>query len=54
MLLEIDGREVSVPFVGRFNVSNLLCVYGAAVMLGADRDEILRVMSGPSSRQRTF
>ena len=45
MLLEIDGREVSVPFVGRFNVSNLLCVYGAAVMLGADRDEILRVMS---------
>ena len=46
MLLEIDGREVSVPFVGRFNVSNLLCVYGAAVMLGADRDEILRVMSG--------
>ena len=32
MLLEIDGREVSVPFVGRFNVSNLLCVYGAAVI----------------------
>ena len=46
MLLEIDGREVSVPFVGRFNVSNLLCVYGAAVMLGAVDDEILRVMSG--------
>lgn len=46
MLLEIDGREVSVPFVGRFNVSNLLCVYGAAAMLGVERDEILRVMSG--------
>ena len=34
MLLDINGQEVSVRFVGRFNVSNLLAVYGAAVMLG--------------------
>ncbi len=45
MLLDMDGREVSVRFVGRFNVSNLLAVYGAAVMLGGDRDEVLRVLS---------
>ena len=45
MLLQIDGREVSVRFVGRFNVSNLLAVYGAAVMLGRERDEVLRVLS---------
>ena len=45
MLLEIDGREVSVRFIGRFNVSNLLAVYGAAVMLGKEPQEILRVMS---------
>ena len=45
MLLDIDGREVSVRFVGRFNVSNLLAVYGAAVMLGHQSDEVLRVMS---------
>ncbi|MBQ2497531.1 MAG: UDP-N-acetylmuramoyl-L-alanyl-D-glutamate--2,6-diaminopimelate ligase, partial [Prevotella sp.] len=32
MYLEIDGREVGVQFIGKFNVSNLLCVYGAAVM----------------------
>ena len=31
MLLDINGSEVSVTFVGRFNVSNLLGVYGAAV-----------------------
>lgn len=45
MLLDIDGREVSVRFVGRFNVSNLLAVYGAAVMLGKDPAEVLRVLS---------
>ena len=45
MLLDIDGREVSVRFVGRFNVSNLLAVYGAAIMLGHTPDEVLRVMS---------
>lgn len=45
MLLDMDGREVSVPFVGCFNVSNLLGVYGAAVCLGENPDEILRVLS---------
>lgn len=45
MLLEIDDCEVSVRFIGRFNVSNLLAVYGAAVMLGKEPQEILRVMS---------
>lgn len=45
MLLEIDGTEVSVHFVGRFNVSNLLAVYGAAVLLGTPRAEVLRVLS---------
>lgn len=45
MLLDINGSEVSVPFVGRFNVSNLLGVYGAALMLGQDAAEVLRVLS---------
>lgn len=45
MLLDMDGREVSVRFVGRFNVSNLLAVYGAAIMLGHTPEEVLRVMS---------
>lgn len=45
MLLEIDGREVSVPFVGKFNVSNLLAVYGAARMLGREAIEILTTLS---------
>lgn len=45
MLLDINDKEVSVRFVGRFNVSNLLAVYGAAVMLGHEPDEVLRVLS---------
>lgn len=45
MYLEIDGREVGVQFIGKFNVSNLLAVYGAAVMLGKQPEEVLVAMS---------
>ena len=45
MYLEIDGHEVGVQFIGKFNVSNLLAVYGAAVMLGKQPEDVLLVMS---------
>ncbi len=45
MLLNLDGREVWVPFLGRFNAYNLTCVYGAARLLGAQTDEVLRILS---------
>ena len=45
MYLDICGQEVGVQFIGRFNVSNLLAVYGAAVMLGQDPHEVLVAMS---------
>ena len=45
MYLEVDGREVGVQFIGKFNVSNLLAVYGAAVMLGKQPEDILVTMS---------
>ena len=45
MYLEVDGREVGVQFIGKFNVSNLLAVYGAAVMLGKKPEDILLVLS---------
>ena len=45
MFLEINGREVGVQFIGKFNVSNLLAVYGAAVMLGKQPEEVLVVLS---------
>ena len=45
MFLEIDGKEVGVQFIGKFNVSNLLAVYGAAVMLGKKPEDILVALS---------
>ncbi len=45
MYLDIDGKEVGVQFIGKFNVSNLLAVYGAAVMLDKRPEDILLVLS---------
>ncbi|MBQ3780207.1 MAG: UDP-N-acetylmuramoyl-L-alanyl-D-glutamate--2,6-diaminopimelate ligase [Bacteroidaceae bacterium] len=45
MYLEMDGQEVGVQFVGRFNVSNLLAVYAAAVLLGEEKMDVLVALS---------
>ena len=45
MLLDINGREVNVQFIGRFNASNLLAVYGAAVLLGEKPEDVLVELS---------
>ena len=45
MLLDINGREVFLKFIGKFNASNLLAVYGTAVNLGRDPMEVLTDMS---------
>lgn len=44
-LLEVNGTEVMVHFVGKFNAYNLLAVYGAAVALGEDPNEVLLQIS---------
>lgn len=43
--IEINGKTLSVQFVGVFNVYNLLAVYGTAILLGLEEDEILRILS---------
>lgn len=45
MLMDINNREVNVQFIGRFNASNLLAVYGTACLLGKDPDDILLALS---------
>ena len=45
MYLELDGKEVGVHFVGRFNVSNLLAVYAAARLLGENQMTTLVTLS---------
>ena len=45
MLLRIDGVDLWVAFLGKFNAYNLLTVYAAALSLGFERDEVLRCLS---------
>jgi UDP-N-acetylmuramoyl-L-alanyl-D-glutamate--2,6-diaminopimelate ligase len=45
MALRIDGVEVWTRFVGNFNASNLLAVYGASSLLGAEKKDILTILS---------
>lgn len=54
MLLNVNGTEVSVPLVGKFNVSNLLAIYGTAVMLGVESIQVLTVLSELSSVSGRF
>lgn len=41
MLLKVNGTELFTQLVGGFNASNLLAIYGAAIALGFDKDELL-------------
>lgn len=45
MYLNVQGSEVWCRLVGRFNAYNLMAIYGAAVMCGADKAEVLRQLS---------
>ena len=45
MLMDINGQEVFLRFIGKFNASNLLAVYGTACMLGKAPVDVLTVMS---------
>ncbi len=44
-LLSLNGRDVEVAFTGRFNAYNLTSVYGASVLIGWDKEEVLVNMS---------
>ena len=41
MMIKVNGMEMFTQLVGRFNASNLLAIYGAAISLGFDKDELL-------------
>ena len=54
MLLEMNDKEVNVSFIGKFNASNLSAVFGAAVLLGQDEMEVLRIISSLHSVSGRF
>lgn len=45
MQLLINGKDVWVRLIGLFNVSNLLAVYGTAVLLDEDEENVLTELS---------
>ena len=45
MQLTMDGTELWCRLVGRFNAYNLTAIYGAAVLCGADKKEVCRLLS---------
>ena len=45
MLLDINNVEVNVQFIGRFNASNLLAVYGAGCLLGKKPEDVLLALN---------
>jgi UDP-N-acetylmuramoyl-L-alanyl-D-glutamate--2,6-diaminopimelate ligase len=45
LLLKINENEIWVRLIGTFNAYNLLAIYGAAVELGIEKLEALRILS---------
>ena len=54
LLLKINGNEVWVKLIGTFNAYNLLAIYGAAVELGLESLEVLRLLSDLESVSGRF
>ena len=45
LVMSINDQEVHFRLIGEFNAYNLLAVYGAAICMGQDRQEVLTKMS---------
>ncbi|MEI6881536.1 MAG: UDP-N-acetylmuramoyl-L-alanyl-D-glutamate--2,6-diaminopimelate ligase [Bacteroidota bacterium] len=54
MLLNINEQEAWFRLVGNFNAYNLAAVYGAAFLLGKERDEIITHLSNISAVKGRF
>lgn len=54
MLLDMNGKEVNVPFIGKFNASNLTAVFATGVLLGSPELEVLTILSALHSVSGRF
>ena len=54
MELKINRNNISTLLVGKFNVSNLLAIYGAASLLGMDEDDLFKGVSRLQSAPGRF
>lgn len=54
LLMTVNDKEVHFRLIGEFNAYNLLAVYGAAVCLGEDSEEVLTTLSMLSGAEGRF
>jgi UDP-N-acetylmuramoyl-L-alanyl-D-glutamate--2,6-diaminopimelate ligase len=54
LVMTINDQEVHFRLIGEFNAYNLLAVYGAAVCLGEDKQEVLRCLSEITGAEGRF
>ena len=52
--LDMDGQPLHVRLVGKFNAYNLLAIYGAAVLLGENRQSVLTLLSNLTPAEGRF
>ena len=52
--LDIDNEDVYFKMVGSFNASNLLAVYGAALLLDQDKTKVLTILSRLTGAEGRF
>ncbi len=54
LVMTVNEKEVHFRLIGEFNAYNLLAIYGAAVCLGEESNEVLRVLSMLSTRNTSL
>jgi UDP-N-acetylmuramoyl-L-alanyl-D-glutamate--2,6-diaminopimelate ligase len=52
--LEINGIPLHVRLVGTFNASNLLAIFGTAILLGEDREQVMTGLSTLQAAEGRF
>lgn len=54
LAMTINDQEVHFRMIGEFNAYNILAVYGAAVSLGQDKQEVLQCLSNTTGAEGRF
>jgi UDP-N-acetylmuramoyl-L-alanyl-D-glutamate--2,6-diaminopimelate ligase len=54
LVMDVNGKEVHFRLIGEFNAYNLLAVYGAAIALDEDGNEVLSCLSSISGAEGRF
>lgn len=54
LVVQIDGVEIHTKLVGEFNAYNLLAVYSIAMLLGADKESLMVILSNLNAVEGRF